>query len=183
MSEVNDEVTQVGIADVVASDGAPDSLFEQLRQAREATAEDTDMFLAIPGYKEKGIHLYAKYQLLDGTALARIGRKVQHIKDRWQRNLLAATDTIVASCTGMYVDLEEEGNEEGYTQLTADGTPINGYSDELAAKMNIQSNSARGVVFGMFAGNELAVVQHSMRLQRWMGNTNLSVDEDFPGEI
>ena len=187
---MEDETTIVPpLSEVAASNGQkdPETLLDQLRLAREEIAQSKETFIKVPGYAEKGLPLYIKYRLLEGEELAKIGKRAQNTKDRWRRNVDAATDTLIVACEGLYLDLANEGNEDEYTQLTIDGEPVLGFSVAVATRLGIQiseQSPARSVVMGLFGGNELAVLQHSMLLQRWMGNTNLDVNEELiAGEL
>jgi hypothetical protein len=153
----------------------PKDVLGSLRQQRAELTEQTSKMIAIQGYENP--ILLAEYRLIDGTELSRISRKVsKQSRDQWQRNIFAAMDTLIAGCTGFFVDLNQG---EGPIPLTLNGNHITGYTPELATALGFEASTARLVVSEVFANNELAIAAHSMRYQRWLGNTNAEVDLDF----
>jgi len=187
--EVNEEeVAQgVGLPSIALGEAVPpieqESLLDQLRKKREEVTENNTCFIPIPGYDAYPPILVAKYGILDGKELDNIGRKVaRETKDRWQRNILAAMDVLIACCQGMYVDHQ---NGEEPEPLTMNGEPIIGYSADLAQALQFNATTARQVVSGVFASNDLALMQHNVRLSMWMGNTSRRIDEDVfsAGEV
>lgn len=163
----------------------PNSLFDQLAQKRQRAVESKDgSFIPVPGYDKEPPVLLAKYRLLEGKEVDAIGRKVvDEVKGRWNRQVLAAVDTMIESCDGLYIDL---GDGEDPQPLTLGGAPIPGFNRELAVAMKFEgelhSGTAREVVFALFVNNEVAIMEHSVRLSRWMGNTTRRVDEELLGE-
>jgi hypothetical protein len=153
----------------------PADVLDSLRQQRAELTENTTTLISIPGY-ERPV-LLAQYRLMDGVELNKIARKVQkQSRDQWQRQIFAATDVLIAGCTGFYVD---KNDGEGPQPLTVNGDPVDGYSPPLAEGLGFNATTAREVLFGVFTNNELAIAAHSMRYQRWLGNTNAEVDLDF----
>jgi len=181
-----DETVIAGLPEMALGEAAPvteqTSLFDQLRKKRQEAEEGKVTFIPIPGYDANPPILLARYRVLDGKEIDVIGRKVNmETKDRWERGILAAIDSMIACCNGMYYD-ELEG--EGPQPMTVGGSPITGYTPDLARALDFPANSAREVVIGVFVSNEMAIMQHNVRLGLWMGNTARKVDEDiFSGEF
>jgi hypothetical protein len=172
-------------AGLVGSAPSPDSLLEALAEARADTAEDRETFIAIPGYEKAGLELLARYRLLSGPEIEAIGRRAlgkQGRRRTFQQGLVAACDTMAAACTGIFFQRPEDNEPQ---QLTVGGEPIINYGDpklKQALKIGDDVNTTRGVILSVFCDNELAVVNHSTRLQMWFGDTNSQVDADFLGE-
>lgn len=192
MSQFEDEVSEeeaaegVGLPGLAAGEVAPteqQSLLDQLRKKREDVAENSTCFIPIPGYDRDPPILLAKYKVLDGHQLDLIGRRVQReTKDRWDRNVLVAMDIMIECCQGMYIDME---NGEEPQPMTLEGQPIAGYNEQLAQALQFEAGSARQVVMGVFVNNDVALMQHNVRLSLWMGNTSRRIDEDMfaAGEV
>jgi len=156
------------------------SLIDALRQQREILAEQRTTLIPIPGYDSPG--LLVEYHLLDGHDLERIQRRVfQSTKDRWTRQLWVAVDVMIEAASGVYYT--QNGSTEPQPLIGAGDVQIAGYNNALAEMLGLQgAESARMVVIGTFAGRELAIARHSIRLQAWMSGENADVDEEFLGE-
>jgi hypothetical protein len=162
------------------SGGQPDNLLGALREKRKEISETKETYIAIPGYDGEPPILMANYRLMDGTEIDKIARKIRHeVKDNWQRQVLSAVDLIINACQGLYIDLDD-GNEP--QPMTLNGVPVDGYNSELATALEFEATTARQVVFGVFGGNDVAIMQHSARLGLWMADTTRDVDMDFLGE-
>lgn len=164
----------------------PQNLLEALAEAREETSEHRETFLSIPGYIEKsGIDLLARYRLLSGPEIEAIARKAMGKQGRrrnFQQGLAAALDTMAMACTGIFFQRPEDDEPQ---PLTVGGEAIINYGDtklRRGLKISEDITTARGIILAVFSNNELAVVEHSTRLQRWFGNTNAEVDAEFLGE-
>lgn len=178
--EHEDSVVQP-VAQAMADDKQPESLLDSLRKKREELSESRDTFIPLPGYDREPPMLLAQYRLLDGKEIEQIARKVtRETKDRWRRQVLAAVDTFIAACTGMYVDLQ---TGDGPQPMTLNDQHIMGYDQDLAKALEFQAETARQVVYGVFADNEVAMMQHGARLSLWMGDTTHQVDDEFLGEV
>lgn len=162
------------------------SLWDQLAQAREESAQARETFIAIPGYK--GIDLLARYRLLEGHEIEKIARRSMGKKKQrqagsmWDRNLSAAMDTMAEACTGIYY--QREGDEEPQALAFGD-EPIFGFGDPglvTGLRLDPSLDTVRKVILAMFGGNDLAISDHAIRLNRWFTDTNIDVDEDFLGE-
>lgn len=159
------------------------SLLDALAQQRDDLATNRDVFLGIPGYERPEMTLIAKYRLLDGEEISRIGTRVQRQfskKQFYERNLFAAIDIMIAACEGLYVEMPDGGK----IQLENGGTKIVGYNQDLAEALRFTDEidaqqPARSVVLGLFANNIVAIQQHSILLGRWMGDTSSDVTINF----
>lgn len=184
MSEIESEQQEPGLADLTdGSGGLPEegSLLDALAEQRDLLATTRETFIPIFGYEKSGMTLYAKYRLLDGDELSKIGKRVSGQFSRnkvYERNLYSSMDVMIEACEGLFVD---RGDGEKI-QLKQDGRSITGYSTDLASALKITINPdspARSVVLGVFGGNIAGLQQHSIMLARWMGNTTLNVAEEF----
>jgi hypothetical protein len=161
-------------------ENTPDNVLDLLKEQREQVRQNTEVTIPLPGYDQEPPILLARYRLLEGPELERIASKVEReTKPRWNRVVLSSVDTFIAACTGMYVDINGDGNP---VPMTLGGEPIPGYNDDLAQALGFKTQNAREVVFGVFASNEMAIVEHNAKLSRWMGNTARRVDQGFLGE-
>lgn len=163
---------------LVMTEEQPDNLISQLREKRRAVEETKEVFLPIQGYDASPPKLLARYRLLSGPEINVIGEKVRRtIKGRWERQITAAVDFMIAACTGMFVDLED-GN--GPIPLTFNGGEVTGFTEDLAQVLGFETDgTARSVVFGVFGKNELSISTHNIQLNRWMSDTSLDVTQDL----
>jgi len=159
------------------------NLLESLAEAREESAEHRETFITIPGYDKAGVELLARYRLLSGNEIESIAKKAlggKRARRSFQQGLAAALDTMAAACTGIFVQKPEDVEP---VPLTVGGEPILNYGDpKLKDALKITADTARGVIVGVFCDNELAIMNHSARLQMWFGNTNSEMDIEFLGE-
>jgi hypothetical protein len=179
MSEEEEAAAGLGIVSD-EEEAAPSTLIENLRAKRKEQSEEQTLLLELPGYNEGYPKLLAKYRLLEGHDVDRIGRNVtRETKDRWDRQMLTAIDIMIEACLGLYVD---EGNGDEPHPLTwNNGNEITGFNEDLAHALQFEAHSARDVVFGLFGGrsHDLMIMEHNVRLGRWMGNTSRKVDEEL----
>lgn len=164
-----------------ASERRNENLLGNLKQKRENLA-NKETFISIPGYDREPPILLAKYSLLEGPVVDNIGTKVsREVKGQWDRQVLMAVDTFIEACQGMYVDIGEGAKEP--QEMTHNGKHIAGYNQDLCEALEYEAETARQVVFGLFANNEIAIMQHNVKLSMWMSNTSRQVDDDFLGLI
>jgi hypothetical protein len=186
--EVAEEV-EPGLHELASGEAAPvstadeGSLLDDLRKKREEVADNTEVFIPLPGYDDPANPpiMLAKYRLMEGQELGKIGKKVQQeTRDQWERQIRATVDALIAACDGIYYDMLKG---EGPQQVTRNGVPIYGYTPELASILGFKAETAREVVMGVFVSNEVAIMQHGARFTLWLGNTSRKVDQDlFLGE-
>lgn len=162
---------------VGSQDEGPDNLLEQLAAKRREISEIKETFIPIPGYDREPPMLLAKYRLLDGPEIARIGNKIRReTKNNWDRQVHGAIDTFIAACVGIFVD---KGDGEPPVPLTLNGEEITGYTEAFASALQFEAETARGIVLGVFAHNEIAISQHSFLLNRWFSDTSIDVTKEF----
>jgi hypothetical protein len=152
------------------------SPIDELRQLRQELEDNKSKDLDIPGYNGK---LVARYGLMETKQLAKIGKRIQRqFRTRDERVLYASLDTMIASCEGLYYR-NDDGDLKPFGE---NGTPLNFSDPELATMLGFEASTARPIVMGVFGGNDLAVINHCMTLNRWMQNTGAEIDEDLLGE-
>jgi len=194
MSEAQTETVEDGgltlgeVAEQAASEdsGLPahnGSLLDALAAQRDELATNREVYMPIPGYEREAMTLMAKYRLLDGEELAKIGVRVQRQftkRQFYERNIYAAIDIMIESCVGLFVEMPDGGK----IQLENEGRKIIGYNEDLAEALKFTdeidpNQQARSVVLGLFANNIVALQQHSILLGRWMGDTSTDATMDF----
>lgn len=161
------------------------SMMEQLREERSSAAPDT-ADIDVPGYSGK---LICRYKVVEGKVLANIGKRVaRQVKDDADRQLYGTVDVLIAACEGLY--FRSPANDQLYPidpDLPAQGTPAeNGTAatyahPSLPSYFGFSSEDARGNVFGIFKGNDTAIIAHGITLSRWMADTSKGVDESWLG--
>lgn len=165
-----------------AQDPQPENLLEQLAAKREVVARNKETFVPVPGYDREPPLLLMRYRLLEGPEINRIGDKIKReVRGAWDRQLMVAVDTLIAACQGVYVDLEGDGKPK---PLTLGGEPILGFNEELAKALKFDGElsdppTARSVVFGLFAKNDVALSKHAFMLSSWMSDTSIEVSQDM----
>jgi hypothetical protein len=178
--ELPDQDTETNIVNngdetLALAGGEQGSIIDQLVAAREEAAENTTVDIDIPGYKGA---LVARYGLLDNTVLAKIAKRVRRQYKRTEDQVLAMScDILIASCEGMY-HRNQETNELEPISKNGEALNYNNAGDFL----QFEATSARQSVIATFANNEIAVVDHQVRLARWMRNTGVEVDSELLGE-
>lgn len=174
-----------GTDDVVGRlvhDESPNSIGDQLAAKRKNISENRETYIPIPGYDREAPILLARYRLLEGPELSRIGDKVRRdSKNKWERQIHAQIDMFVAACLGLYVDLDD-GNPP--KPLTYEGEPVMGFNEDLAKALGFRSElpdpaTARSVVYGLFVKNDVAISTHGYMLNRWFSDTSLDVSQEF----
>jgi hypothetical protein len=167
--------------------GKQPSIVDLLRQDLKELEESEEVFIPVTGYERVGLRV--KYRLPEsGKELDAIARKnMREFKDNFSRNLYTMIDTMITLCQGIYVqpDQKELGLETPITEpipLDADGTGETVYFDErLAEALGFaeEVHSARAVVRRMFGHNDMMIMNHSERLNRWLMNTKANLDVEF----
>jgi hypothetical protein len=161
------------------------SLLEDLATQRAESATDRATFILIPGYN--GIDLLARYRLVEGHELEAIARRIQGKGRRgggglWAKNMAAALDTMATACTGIFYQRDTDPAPQ---QLTVGGEPVENFGDpKLCEGLKIlpMPDSVRKIITLVFKGNDIAISNHAMKLNRWFADTNSEVDDDFMGE-
>ena len=158
--------------------GVQRTIMDRLRAQRDEQTRDVTCFITVPGYK--GL-MKAEYNVLDSTEMTMIGRKIQRqYKDDGDRQINAIMDILIRANQGLYF-VEEDG---GLTAIDPDeaGYPLK-YSDPRTAQyFGFESATARQSLLGVFQHNEMSLLAHGMKLNRWYEDTSKDVDEGFLGE-
>lgn len=159
----------------------PENLMNQLRAKREEIANTRDTFLPITGYEDLGLQV--QHRLMDRPEVEKIGRKVFHeVKNRGERQMRILVDQIIQSTIGFYIQREEDDEPVQLSDENNGDEDIERW-DQMAAYLGWDPNgNARSALYYVFGGNEFAVGQYGILLNRWMGNTGLNVDEALLGE-
>jgi hypothetical protein len=175
--EHHDGIDGPAVDDELVEEENPQNLLDQLRSDRKESMEHLDTLIPVPGYD--AVPLLIQYKMMDGHELNKIAKKaMKQSRDQWTRSLTAAIDTMIAACTGVFVEVNGE-----VRPLTLNGQAITGYSAQLAEALGIEkAETARQVVIGTFQNKDLQIANHSVRLQRWFGDSTVAVDEEFLGE-
>jgi len=171
------EVTPVRVSD---NGDAPTpfgdaSIMDLLQADIQELSETKEVFIPVKGYERSGIQIC--YHLPDrGKELSDIARKVEReIKDQYSRNITIAIDTMIHLCSGIYC---QPGDTPEPVMLDPDetGEPAQ-FDDKFAKLMGIegQVHSARQVVRRLFNNNDMAIISHAEKLQRWLQNTKADV--------
>lgn len=159
----------------------PESLMEQLRARRTEIADTKEILLPIAGYEEHGLQvMHRLFERPELTAMAK--RIARETKNREERNVRLAFDTVIQSTTGFYIQRSED--PEPVHLEDENGEPMERW-DQMARFVGWQptgEGTARAALMYVFGGNEFAVGQHSINLSRWMSNTGVEVDVELLGE-
>jgi hypothetical protein len=158
------------------------SIMDQLRKTHAEMVDNETVDLDIPNYKGQ---LVARYRVLSNEELEKIAKRIRRAfkgqRDRQADMVLAlAEDGLIASCTGLYFR-DDEGELQ---QLMADGFPIV-YDHNLAEFLNVEAANARDTVLAVFGGShrDMSVVDHYMRIIRWMRDSGADVTGELMGEF
>lgn len=146
------------------------SIIDLLKADLQDLTDNAEATIPVVGYEKAG--LAVKYHLPEtGKQLDSIQRKVNaETKDPYYRNLNSAMDTMILLCEGLYV--RPEGVED-YVMLDPQetGMPVR-FDARMAAIVDIPEDSpSRQVLKKVFGNNEMAILNHTERLGRWLNNT------------
>lgn len=147
------------------------SVMDLLKADYEELSESRETFIQVKGYERAGLQIL--YHLPEnGKELDGIARKVQReFKDSYSRNLNTAIDTMIYLCSGLYV--QPTGIEKPVTlDPDHDEVPVQ-FDEKLAELLGFegQVTSARQVVRKLFANNDMMIIAHAEKLNRWLQNT------------
>ena len=151
------------------------SIMDLLQEDLRELAEVKEVYIPVKGYERSGIQVC--YHLPGrGKELSDIARKVEReVKDRYTRNITTAIDTMIHLCSGIYVQPE---GVESPVMLDPEETGEPAMFDQrLAHLMGIEGEvqSSRQVVRRLFNNNDMAIISHAEKLQRWMQDTKADV--------
>lgn len=142
----------------------PESLREGLRRQRDEAMEMRPLELPLPEYKNP--ELIAQYQLIDPTELNRIAERVRNeFKTPYERSLYGAIDSMCFACQGLFARYP---GDKDLIPLDPEVPMI--YDTRLADYMELEANTAREVVIQLFGNNIFAIVEHNLKISRWMGD-------------
>jgi hypothetical protein len=158
------------------------SIMDQLRKAREEVLAADTLDLDVPHYRGK---LVARYRVLSNEEIEKMSKRVRRQfrgdKEQAHMVLAMAQDGLIESCTGLYFR-DDNGDLQ---QLTADGAPMV-YDVNLANFLQLgELDSARQVVLEVFGGpdKDMSLVDHYIRVVKWMRDTGADVTGDLLGEF
>lgn len=154
------------------------SIIDLLKSDLAEIAANVDTYIPVIGYEKSG--LAVKYHLPEtGKQLDAIARKVNaQDKDPYYRNLNTAIDTMILLCDGLYV---KPAGVEDYVMLDPQelGEPVR-FDARTAEIFGAPGDSpARSVVRKIFDGNEMAILNHTERLGRWLNNTKADLTTEL----
>lgn len=154
------------------------ALVDLIQNDLEELANAKDVIIPLKGYDASG--LAVKYRMpANGQELDRIGAKVEkENKDRFYQSLWTGVDVMIYLCDGLYV--KPDGVEE-YVLLDPDdlGEPVR-FDGRMAVLTGLPANTpARQVVKRVFGNNDLAILAHFERLNRWLSNTKADLDKEL----
>jgi hypothetical protein len=156
----------------------PQSPMEALRAKRDERAAKRDVLIPVIGYEE--MELKVKYRLLDRHETDEIVKRVRRqTKDRGDFMYRVLVDTIILACEGFFL-----GTEPDIEPLVGEnGTGfIESYASFAKELKGEEIPTHRQAVLYVFGDNEFTVGQHGLLLNRWLGDTNLDIDEELLGE-
>jgi hypothetical protein len=154
------------------------TIMDRLRAQRDAQTQDVTCFITVPGYK--GL-MKAEYSVLDSTEMTMIGRKIQRqYKDDGDRQINAIMDILIRANQGLYY--VEEDNSLTHIDPDNSGDPLTYGDPRTAEYFGFDSETARGSLLGVFQFNEMSLLAHGLKLNRWYEDTSKDVDETFLGE-
>ena len=164
----------------IITPGTPVSFVDVIQAELRELQESKEVYIAVKGYERSGLHV--RYHLPnDGKILDDISRKVmREFKDQYNRNLHTSVDTMIKLCDGLYIQPPEAEGE--YVELDPEqvGEPVQ-FDSRLADIISNGSSigTARQVVFALFGNNDLMVMSHAERLNRWLMNTKADVETEL----
>lgn len=159
--------------------GADFSVLDTFKQELQELTSAESVHIPVKGYEQTGLTI--RYRMPDsGQELERLSRQVmRQQKDTYNRNLMISMDTMIYLCEGLYV--QPEGVEEP-VMLDPDetGEPCK-FDRTLATLMGMNGNpeSPRTILKRLFGDNDLAVIDHAERLNRWLQNTKADLNAEI----
>lgn len=160
------------------------SILELLQAEYQEMVDIKDVYIPIIGWDKTGLAI--NYRLPEsGAELDRIARKVfQTIpkSDQFGRGITVAMDTMIALSQGLFV---KPAGVENYVQLDPNETGAAlelADAEELSVIFGWKENevtTARQVVKRLFANNDMAIIGHAEKLQRWLANTKADITTEL----
>jgi len=151
------------------------SIVQQLQAEARELADAKEVDIPVKGYEGTG--LTVRYHLPErGKELSDIADKVRReVKDNYTRNINIAVDTMIQLCSGIYVQ-PNSAPEPVMLDPEDTGEPVK-FDIRLAGILGMegQVTSARQIVRKLFGNNDMAIIAHSEKLNRWFQNTKADV--------
>lgn len=142
------------------------SVRDRLRKQRSEVQKRDTCDIDLPGYSGE---LVARYKMMGAQELEVIGKKIQRqMKTQADRLLYGSMDTLIAACEGFFLRIDGQDGDVLHP-LTVENEPVK-YDENLAKFLEFPATSAREVLRGVFADNEMAIVQHAAKHSRWMAD-------------
>jgi hypothetical protein len=154
------------------------SMMDQLRRKRHELEGRKTVDIDVPGYDGM---LVAEYRIIGTKELEQIGTKIEReFKAQGDRMLFAAIDGLLKACVQLYYS--RDGDKVPISESFGPDEPPVTFDSRLAEFFNLNTESARDTLYAVFAENEIAIMQHSEKLGRWLGDTSREVQRVFLGE-
>lgn len=147
------------------------SLIDLIKAEHQELADKKDVTIPVIGYEKSGLAI--KYRMPEGVKeIELIGEKIEReTKDTSARNLYMAMDTLIKLCEGFYVK-PQDVTEYVLLDPTDVGEPVR-FDARMATIVGLPEESpARLIVRKLFGNHELAILNHTEKLSRWLNNTN-----------
>jgi len=184
-SNVDEEISDV-IEKKHPANVAP-SIVDLLKQDFEELAEHEDAYIPIMGYENTGLQV--RYRMPgNGKELDNIARNnMRKHKDAFTRNVNIAIDTMIHLCAGLYVQPPDLGDNGADPNVKYELDPANsghpvGFDGNLAEIMGWEGAdtiASRDVVRKLFGKNDMAIMSHFERLNRWLVNTKADLTSEI----
>jgi hypothetical protein len=160
------------------------NILDLLKADYSEIVSQKDVYIPIVGWEKSGLAI--RYRLPEsGKELDAIQRRVNQQydkKERYDRGFFTAVDTMIRLCEGLYVKHPEDPSVWVELDPKETGRPLDlGDGEELSPILgwNGAPASARDVVKRLFGNNEMAILAHSEKLQRWMMDTNADLSTEL----
>jgi hypothetical protein len=157
------------------------SIVDLLKQDLQELTEHEDAYIPVAGYENAGLQI--RYRLAEsGKELDNIARRVaREYKDTYSRNLYTAVDTMVQLCMGLYVQPKDLTDQVVELDPNETGMPVllDGHLADIFGWPGGETITSREVVRRLFGKNDLAVMAHAERLNRWLMNTKADLNAEI----
>jgi hypothetical protein len=179
MSDIMDEqpITSPELLDAgEAALAGPESLKEGLRRQRQESVDTTFLDLPLPEYDNP--ELVGRYRMVDPKELAAMGDRLKReFKNRTELVTFGAIDSIIIACEGLFARMP--GQKE---LIPLDAEIPMTYDTRLADYLGFEAETARDALIQCFGGNIYAIIDHNIKITRWMGNRKADLTDGL-GEM
>lgn len=162
------------------------SLLDLLKADYQEIVDIKDVYIPIIGWEKSGLAI--NYRLPEsGAELDFIARKVfQEVpkSDPFRRGITVAMDTMITLSQGLFVKpagvddyVQLDPNERGAALELSD-------AEELSVIFGWKADSVtttRQVLKKLFGNNDMAIINHAEKLQRWLANTKADITTELWG--